>query len=135
MNQNRSVIFHVFGNPVPQGRGRIIKRGNFHSIKDPEKSKDWKLLVAAMAQRYALDPILKGPLYVDLTFGFTKPASERKGAIYRAKKPDIDNLVKAVLDGLDGVLYQGDQQIVRLSACKVYTDKPGVMITVMEVKL
>lgn len=30
------------------------------------------------------------------------------------KKPDIDNIAKSIMDGLNGVAYEDDKQVVRL---------------------
>lgn len=53
-------------------------------------------------------------------------------------KPDIDNLSKAIIDSLNGVLYKDDSQVVDLTSKKRYiyvsnenkskTEKPGVKI-------
>ena len=36
------------------------------------------------------------------------------------KKPDLDNLVKSVLDGLNGIAYVDDNQIIDIEARKEY---------------
>jgi Holliday junction resolvase RusA-like endonuclease len=47
----------------------------------------------------------------------------REGKIRPAVKPDIDNLVKAILDALNGgIAYEDDKQIVELTAVKLYGD-------------
>jgi Holliday junction resolvase RusA-like endonuclease len=48
------------------------------------------------------------------------------------KKPDLDNLAKSVLDGLNGVVYLDDSQLVSLHITKVYDHSPGVDIMVRE---
>ena len=47
---------------------------------------------------------------------------------HHTKKPDVDNLVKAVKDALKGLLYQDDAQIIHLEASKAYGPEPGVTI-------
>lgn len=42
-------------------------------------------------------------------------------------KPDIDNIQKAVLDGLNGVAYDDDSQVVDVHCRKVYTDESGLI--------
>lgn len=42
------------------------------------------------------------------------------GAEYPTKKPDIDNIVKVVLDALNGLAYKDDTQVVRVLAQKSY---------------
>jgi crossover junction endodeoxyribonuclease RusA len=42
--------------------------------------------------------------------------------------PDLDKLVRAVLDGLTAIAYRDDGQVVRLTAAKVYGVNPGVWV-------
>lgn len=49
------------------------------------------------------------------------------------KKPDIDNIVKIVLDGLNGAAYDDDKQVVALSCIKAYSTEPRVEIEVREI--
>jgi len=48
------------------------------------------------------------------------------------KKPDIDNVVKAVCDSINGVVYVDDTQIVDLHATKVYGE-PYVEVLIKEI--
>jgi Holliday junction resolvase RusA-like endonuclease len=48
------------------------------------------------------------------------------------KKPDIDNIIKAYLDGMNGIVYLDDTQVVRVSAKKVYSMVAGVDVCVRE---
>ena len=54
----------------------------------------------------------------------------RDGLLRPTTKPDIDNVIKAVLDGLNGVAYADDSQVVALSASKCYSDDPRVVVIV-----
>lgn len=49
-----------------------------------------------------------------------------KDFIKHTKKPDVDNLLKALLDALNGIAYADDAQIVKLSAQKVYAETPRI---------
>lgn len=48
-------------------------------------------------------------------------------------KPDLDNLTKAVLDGLNEVAWYDDAQIVQLHVEKKYSGKPLIQITISEI--
>ena len=50
------------------------------------------------------------------------------------KKPDIDNLIKFVLDALQGQngFFLDDSQVIRLYAEKIYTDDPHTEIMILE---
>ena len=55
------------------------------------------------------------------------------GEIRPATKPDLDNVIKAVLDGCNGVAYLDDKQIVELNATARYAETPGVRVVIEEV--
>lgn len=50
--------------------------------------------------------------------------------IYPTKKPDIDNIVKAILDALNGIAYKDDTQVVQIVAEKVYSQNARVEVTI-----
>lgn len=92
----------------------------------------------------AVDVVMSGPVKLDLRFSFPRPkshygtgknSSQLKGSapVEHAQRPDIDNLVKAAMDAMNGVLYDDDKQVVSLSASKVWAlqpDQAGVVLTV-----
>lgn len=43
---------------------------------------------------------------------------------------EFTNLVKAILDGLNGTIFEDDSQVVQLSAAKTYAEVPGCEIFV-----
>jgi len=53
-------------------------------------------------------PMIEGPINVDVTFYL-------KGN----KDTDLDNLLKALLDGLEGILYKNDKMITSITAHKI----------------
>ena len=56
-----------------------------------------------------------------------------EGKISHTKKPDLDNLVKLVLDAYNGVLYDDDSQIISRSLSKMYSLTPGIEINITEI--
>ena len=75
---------------------------------------------------------------VKITFKFSIPKSYSKAEYYEAligdirpKKADIDNYIKSVLDGLNGVAFTDDRYICHLEAEKVYTE--GEAETIVEI--
>lgn len=127
--------------PVQQARPRARRIGNGISMYDPKKVKDYKILVAKIAgDKYTSEP-LKGDLIVDLTFAVAIQKSITKAERLKRvsnehrphMRPDVDNYIKSTLDGLNGVLWDDDAQIVDLNAHKVYDVIPHVDIHVVEI--
>ena len=122
------IIIH--GRPVPKGRPRFTRSGHAYT---PPKTNLFEKEVA-LAYRQSGFPMFDADakLVLDIRFYFRIPKNttqkqreEIENKSYYAKKPDIDNLCKAVMDGLNGVAYEDDKQVVVLDACKMY-DKRGL---------
>ncbi|MED4586645.1 RusA family crossover junction endodeoxyribonuclease [Brevibacillus choshinensis] len=48
------------------------------------------------------------------------------------KKPDIDNMIKGLFDGANGLIWKDDNQVVDVQAVKVYGETPGIEFEVTE---
>jgi len=127
--------FVVVGRPVAQPRPRVYVT---HTVSDSPQSRRWKETVASAASAFGRGPVGASiPVRVDLVFALPRPQrlrrrSSPRGPIPHPTKPDIDNLAKAVLDGLYPVIAD-DAQIVSLTATKVYqgmTDVVGCVVTI-----
>lgn len=121
----------IFIEPVAKGRPRFKLQGRHVVTFTPKKTHDYERDVArAYLERCEKYYSKETPLHVAMQFAFPAPKSATKarrkaiedGKEMYTKKPDVDNLVKAVLDALNGVAYEDDAQIVVISAGKCYTD-------------
>lgn len=135
------VHFSVKGDPVGKGRPRFRRAGNFVQTYTDAKTAGWEKEVAQTAARVMKDQEpLKTPVAVYLYFGLGIPKSYSKkrttacldGLEGHTKRPDLDNLCKSVLDGMNGVVFEDDNQIVSLHAKKVWSTDPGVEVLVKE---
>ena len=50
-------------------------------------------------------------------------------------KPDGDNILKVVLDALNGLAYDDDRQVVKMCIIKAYGVNPGLVVQVGEYKV
>ncbi|HEV8421202.1 MAG TPA: RusA family crossover junction endodeoxyribonuclease [Actinomycetota bacterium] len=86
----------------------------------------WTAQVTAVIEELASADgwkLVEGPLEVRVTFYLPKPKSAPKSRrTWPARKPDLDKLLRALLDPMTGVLFRDDAQIVRLDAAKRYAD-------------
>ena len=135
------VTFKVDGVPVPKGRARYVKRGNFVQTYTPAKTKSYEdeIKMFAKAAMGATDP-LETPVEVFLYIRNSVPASYSKkrteaclsGQEKPINKTDIDNIAKAFLDGMNGIVYKDDRQVVELHAKKTYSEIAAVEVLVKE---
>ena len=72
--------------------------------------------------------MFEGPVTVTMLFTFVKPKSVKRD--YPTVRPDIDNIVKSVLDGLNGAAWKDDSQVCRLIAEKQYGPKEKVYVLI-----
>lgn len=129
------ITFKIDGQPQGKARPRFTKSGHTYT---PEKTKAYEEAVA-WAYKSAGGKINGGYVTVNIAAFYKIPKSitkEKRGLIEKgllkpSVKPDIDNVVKAVLDGLNGVAYCDDAQVIRMSATKAYSTEPSVVVEVI----
>jgi len=134
------IAFTVPGEPVAKGRAKFARRGAFVTTYTPEKTARYENLVklaaeAAMeAKRYSM---LEGPVELRVFAVRSIPASwsQKKqrqaaaGELFPTTKPDLDNVVKAIKDGCNKVVWKDDSQVIDIVAKKRYGE-PRVEIEV-----
>nr|DAS24857.1 MAG TPA: Endodeoxyribonuclease RusA [Caudoviricetes sp.] len=112
--------------PIPKQRPRLSK----FAVYTPKKTADYEKLIAYEWKRRYKNLILKGAVKLDLLFCFKKAKSCKKD--YHTQRPDIDNLEKAILDGLNKTAFVDDCQVVEMKSQKVFSDVDKIVITVTE---
>jgi Holliday junction resolvase RusA-like endonuclease len=136
-----AIYFVVPGQPVGKGRPRASSRGGFVRMYTDAKTLSYEQLIAKQA-RYAMGhlEVLATPISMRIVALYSIPASwsKRKKQLALSGdlipgKPDLDNVAKAVLDALNGVVYQDDKQVIRLVIEKSYSFEPRVEVYVHEV--
>lgn len=135
------IAFTVPGAPYGKGRPRIGRVGAHARMFTPEKTAAYEGLIAHCAQAaMAGKPPFVGAAQVQLEILCQVPASWSKkkqalaldSAIFPTTKPDADNVLKAIFDGMNGVVWRDDVQAVNVSMVKRYSATPGVAVTVWE---
>ncbi|MDR4022740.1 MAG: RusA family crossover junction endodeoxyribonuclease [Eubacteriales bacterium] len=125
------------GTPVAKGRPRVGRYGTY----TPKKTATYESYVQyCWAAEYGAQPPSEQPLEVSVIFympipkSITKKAREAitEGVTKHTKKPDLDNMAKAILDALNGLAYKDDSQIYSLTLYKTYDDSPSTTVTIKE---
>ena len=135
------VFFIVEGTPVPKGRPRFARRGKFVSTYSPKTTVDYETKVSESAkQAMGVTEPLETPLaaYIYITLPIPASYSKKRTAACLAgeerptKRSDIDNYCKAIFDGMNGIVYVDDSQVVSLHSTKRYGTVGMVEILVKE---
>jgi Holliday junction resolvase RusA-like endonuclease len=128
------VTFEVAGNPVPKARARVVTKGKRRFAFTPKKVKDWETIVKTEAKKHFERPFAL-PVVVSLTFYMRRPKTRRLD-FWVSTTPDLDNLEKSVLDGLNEVAYTDDKLVVVKSSSKRYVTNgvPRVRITIAPIQ-
>lgn len=113
--------------PFPKERPRL---SGGRIVYTPYKTRNFENRIAYEWKKKYKNLILKGAVKLDLVFVFKKAKSCKK--TFHIQRPDIDNLLKSILDGLNKVAFVDDCQVVELNSKKVFSDTDKIVITVTE---
>ena len=125
----------IEGAPQAKGRPRFARRGKFVSTYTPKKTMDAETTIKLVAKSIIRKP-LEGAvsffiaLHMPIPSSYSKKRSEGLKNTPHMKRPDIDNLIKLVMDSLNGVAWDDDNQVVKIGAVKIYSDNPRTEIEI-----
>ena len=122
------IKFSVEGTPIQQGSMRHIGHGRMIHNKAVELAA-WRADIASAAKLAGCKPILD-PIAITMKFRVKRPKSVKRD--YPTVAPDLDKYVRSVNDGLTGVAFADDSQVIQIIASKEYADSPGVDIEISE---
>lgn len=138
------ISFTVPGQPIAKGRPKFARRGNFVTAYNPAKTVNYEGLVAHSAMVEMIGKsLIAGPISVQMDIRLQIPESWSKrkkelalsGLVAATKRPDLDNIFKALADGMNGVVFKDDCQIVQTLTTKKYAETPGVYVVVRELDM
>ena len=133
--------FVIKGTPKPQARPKFFRnKAGYMGTYSPKT--DWFNIVYSeilkqKEEKYK-DIKLKGAIKIAIHFFMPIPSSisnKKKQQLQympHTKKPDIDNLIKAVMDAINYTnLWEDDSHIWCLMSSKTYSDEPQCQITII----
>ena len=134
-----AVVFTVAGHPQGKGRARAFIRAGHVAHYTPDATRRYESMIRgaamdAMAGRPPIDvPVascIKAIFVVPASWSQKKRAAALAGELRPGKKPDLDNIIKAVVDACNGVVFRDDALIVDSRSTKVYGPSPMVVVEV-----
>jgi Holliday junction resolvase RusA-like endonuclease len=125
-----NIEFFVAGIPKAQPRVKAYVRGGHAGVYTPDSAEAWKMEVRRQAVANAPESLIGGVVRVDLDFYLPRPKThldrhgvpKPKSPVWHCKKPDLDNLIKAVTDAITDTqrIWLDDSQICEITATKTY---------------
>lgn len=134
--------FIVEGNPQGKARPRFSQKSG--TVYTPEKTVRYERLIRKAfldAGGNAIPSDCYAFVKIQAQYPIPQSWSKRKkgeaiaGLIMPTTKPDGDNILKVVLDALNGLAYDDDRQVVKMGIIKVYGVNPGLLVQVDEYKV
>lgn len=139
------IVIDVTGYPVPAARARTFMQAGRAVTTTPPIYRKWKD-DARMVARQAMNgrAPLAGCLRLHLEVCFPPP--EKSWATWKVEaalrdeikpsgRPDLDNLLKAAKDALNGIVWLDDAQVVEVEAVKRYSAFPRVTAKVQPMRI
>lgn len=137
------IRFTIPGNPRGKQRPRLCKFNGKNYVYTPKETVNYEDLVkSSYLAEYNLCFEKDVPLEVLILAAFSIPKKIKRGlkslmaagVLLPTKRPDCDNIIKIILDGLNGVAYHDDSQICRVSLKKIYSENPGVAVLIRNIE-
>jgi len=125
--------------PISKLRHRSVINNGKHVTYTPKKTAQYEEIIKwhaikEMGNRVPFDVAV----IIVVIFNFSPPKSwsrKKKEEVitnhsFHAVKPDVDNLLKAVKDALNGIVYEDDKLVCQAIVSKQYSQIPSVHILV-----
>ena len=130
------IKFTIPGEPVSKGRPRFTRKG--FAYTDKRTAKFENLVRLAYSETFPDRIPSEAPvaLSVDAYFSIPKSWSKKKREdaanhiLLKTSRPDLDNIVKSVSDGLNGVAWRDDAQICMLNSWKGFSENPRTEVVI-----
>lgn len=128
----------VDGEPVGKGRPRVSSRSG--TVYTPRKTVAFEDAVRFAAKlskdRLGADAgiaVIRAFSQPPSSWSMKKKKAAVAGGVQKVTKPDIDNIVKSALDGIQSVCFEDDRQIVACVAIKAYDARPRLEVELLSV--
>ena len=118
--------------PVGKGRPRFIRQGRPYT---PAKTREYEAALIRLMRRAYRMPVMTGPILLVARFWMKAPKTGKKHGLPHVCTPDTDNLIKAVCDAGNEILWADDSQIYGMKVMKHYTPTgklPGIDLWMIE---
>ena len=130
------------GNPKGKQRPRVCRINGRSITYTPKQTVDYENQIRSIYSKVANFKFERHvPLEVAILALFAPPKSVSQkvralmlnGEIPPTKRPDADNIIKVVLDALNGVAFHDDRQVCKIYCEKIYAETPEVRVLIKNI--
>ena len=125
------IYFSVDGKPIPQGSMKFIRPGVMIHSRAAELAL-WRALVAQEAKKHIKLPF-EEPIALEAHFRLIRGKTVKR--IFPTVPPDLDKLIRGVMDAGTGIIWLDDAQVIKITTSKSYGEVAGVDIGVRSIGL
>lgn len=123
-------MYIIKGEPAALARTRLnVDQGR---VYDSQKSLKF-LAGVCLRSQHDDQPLLTGPLHLQVTFFMDIPPTSKRKSAYHIYKPDLDNLIKFVCDVSNGIIFTDDCLVAKITATKIYDKNPRTEFTLHKI--
>ena len=116
-----TISFTVYGTPIPKGSTRaFLCGGKINTVNANAKTKAWQHAVSITARGHAPAELLTGAVTVEIGFYLPRPKTVKRKL--PTVPPDLDKLIRCILDALTGIIFKDDAQVTGIMAIKGYAE-------------
>ena len=138
-----TITFTIYGKPIAKKRHRAFynpKKKYIQTYQDKSAVVE-ENLIRTEALKVRPEKLIEGAveLFVCCYYMIPKVTSKKKidamkrDQIRPTKKPDLDNIVKAIKDACTKIIWRDDSQVVTIIARKFYADVPRTVVNIQEI--
>lgn len=127
------VTFTIRYRPKPKQSARFFRSGDGIRSYQPKPVREHAAIIREdVSAAWADRPAMRGPVAVEITCHYPWPKAtpkwKRRLAWYYGRKvtqPDLENLEKMLLDGMEGIVFWNDRQVWHKVTTKRFGDGPA----------
>lgn len=127
------IHFEIPGKPFAKQRPRFSPKSG--RAFTPSETVSFERTVGSYAMQHCREPFA-GPVSVEITAIFEPAASwsqKRRAAQIgqpHTQRPDLDNIQKAILDGLNRIAFADDGQVSQITTRKLWGEQAKTIVTI-----
>lgn len=117
--------------PIPKGRPRVCNGRAYTPKRTKSFETDVGVIVRCKMNQLGIKKFKEG-VSVCVIFNFKTTKETLVGSFNHTTTSDLDNLVKSVLDAMNGIVYDDDRQVFHIEAYKRWSTEDGVNLRISD---